>query len=487
MSGELVALKEFHGGQRNRAFLRELGTLFDLRHPSILECRNVFMSGPYRYLAYEFMEAGSLREQLLAGTETRVLMRLVQQVAAGVSHAHRRDVVHRDLKPENILLRRDGEGALCAKVADFGIATLGIDAGSRSSIGSPAYMAPEQFFDAYDARVDVYALGVILFEIICGSRPFHGSPAQLMLQHLKKEPRVPDWVPALTSQLIARAIAKDPDHRFASVDEMVSALEEALEEEGEQLRSRAWPIHAPDIEQVLVTRRHVFLRRGRCVELLDRRGRVEETLDSILRIEARHDHYAYERDGEIRVVSGGTSEVRCHPLPPPRRWCLSAEAHLGVVADGEALIFQGRRPERLGEGNVLDVAFRGPDAKPVLLEEREGRRLVTMAGEAPVEVPADVDRVVGLTDDPAVALVRPGQLMVLRDGGIRVARDAPNPTHELDGCFVGVDNAGQLVSVHPVSGRTARTSWGVPLRSAHASDDALVWVTDEGWVHYVPR
>jgi serine/threonine protein kinase len=153
------------------------------------------------------------------------------QLCDGLAYAHAEGVIHRDLKPENVLLDENGS----IRIIDFGIALDSRDRrltwGQLSNrMGTPEYMAPEQFRGRRgDARVDVYALGAILYELLAGTTPFRkGSMAALMKAKHREEPRpirdaVPDVVPELAA-LIMRALAREPDARFSNIDEMRRAL-----------------------------------------------------------------------------------------------------------------------------------------------------------------------------------------------------------------------------------------------------------------------
>ncbi|VTS06020.1 serine/threonine-protein kinase [Tuwongella immobilis] len=230
-TGESVALKCFeqHSAQSG-SFYRELSALFRLNDPHVVRIINLMEAGPTRrYLILEYCPGGSLRPLISrmrrAGGRLPLesVARLGLQIALGLQAAHRQGVVHRDLKPENVLLvkpsSRLDDPQIRLKLADFGLARS-ISRGTPPEgelptiSGSPAYMAPEQFHGETSPASDVYALGVMLFELLHGNLPFEGAPAQLALAHLRQSPPIAaslpaDWV-ALLEQLLAKSATDRP-------------------------------------------------------------------------------------------------------------------------------------------------------------------------------------------------------------------------------------------------------------------------------------
>jgi serine/threonine-protein kinase len=221
-------------------FLREIRVAARLQHPHILP---VFDSGEANgrlWYAMPFVEGETLRHRLARDGVLPLdeALRLAREVADALDYAHRRGVIHRDVKPANILL---SEGH--ALLADFGVARPvaggpvgGMDGATAlteigMSVGTPAYMSPEQALGAerVDGRADVYALGCVLFEMLAGRPPFTGPNAQAVVARQVTAP-VPsirttaDRVPAWLDQVIQRALAKQPDERFATSGEMARAL-----------------------------------------------------------------------------------------------------------------------------------------------------------------------------------------------------------------------------------------------------------------------
>lgn len=222
-------------------FLREIETTARLTHPNILPLLDSGESQGLLYFVMPFVTGESLRDRL--DREHRFTqaeaVRIAFEVADALDYTHRHDVLHRDLKPDNVLLSNGR-----AVIADFGIACAINRAavrsahGSRSepltatgySLGTPGYMSPEQAGGSrsLDGRSDIYALGCLLYEMLAGKPPFSGPTAAVIRQHLSAPaPPLadirPDVDPAIT-RIVARAMAKSPGDRFATMREFASAL-----------------------------------------------------------------------------------------------------------------------------------------------------------------------------------------------------------------------------------------------------------------------
>jgi serine/threonine-protein kinase len=220
-------------------FLREIETVARLSHPHILPLHDSGEAAGLLFYAMPYVEGESLRDRLARARQLPLeeALRLTREIASALEHAHHHGVVHRDIKPENVLLQ-DGQ----ALVADFGIARAAAAGGAKLTatgiaIGTPAYMSPEQAAGgAVDARADVYGLGCVLYEMLAGQAPYLGPTAEsVIFQHLNAAPpRVTTLRPALPAGLdrvIAKALAKAPADRYASVTEFVAALETGLIEQ----------------------------------------------------------------------------------------------------------------------------------------------------------------------------------------------------------------------------------------------------------------
>jgi hypothetical protein len=235
-TGELVALKVLKpeiaadAGIVER-FKNELRLARKITHKNV--CRiyefNRAADGT-AYISMEFVEGESLRRVLsrFGNLGARGGTRIAQQIFAGLREAHAQGIVHRDLKPENVMVDREGN----VKVMDFGIARS-LEAGTMTAtgiMGTPAYMAPEQAEGkAVDSRADLYALGLILYELFTGSTAFKGdTPMAVALKQIHETPPAPREVepalPAHVEKAILKCLEKNPAKRFQSVDELEAAL-----------------------------------------------------------------------------------------------------------------------------------------------------------------------------------------------------------------------------------------------------------------------
>ncbi len=216
-------------------FRREAETVAKLSHPHIVPLYFVGQKDDLVYLAMECVTGGTLAERLeregrLGAGEAA---RIVREVASALAHAHRRGVIHRDIKPHNVLLEAETGRAL---VADFGIArpAEGSDLTvSGMLVGTPAYLSPEQVSGSPpDRRADLYALGVMAYEMLAGEPPFTGpTPTAVLMKRLAGPPPPierlrPDTPPALRA-VIERCLAADPEARFQGGEEIERALADA--------------------------------------------------------------------------------------------------------------------------------------------------------------------------------------------------------------------------------------------------------------------
>ncbi|MBW4695026.1 MAG: serine/threonine protein kinase [Lyngbya sp. HA4199-MV5] len=230
-TGRLVALKELDK-QRfpTHKFLRELRFLLSLQHANIVTCHALEHTPTGRYLVMDYCEGGTLRGLMEDDVRLHPVqcLNLVVDVLLGLDHAHSRGIVHCDIKPENILLTLQADG-WTARVSDFGIARLHQEStdGDSSNTGSPAYMSPERFYGQYAATSDLYAVGVLLFELLAGYRPFSGAPIDMMSAHLNSPVKIPDIIPAALHPVILTALQKLPARRFQSAAQMVIAVQAA--------------------------------------------------------------------------------------------------------------------------------------------------------------------------------------------------------------------------------------------------------------------
>jgi peptide/nickel transport system substrate-binding protein len=215
-------------------FQQEAQTIARLAHPSIIRVFDFDVQDGTPFLVMDYAPNGSLRQCYPKGSLVPIpqIVSFVKQMSAALQYAHDKKFIHRDVKPENMLIGQHQEVLL----SDFGIATIAhstssLNVGTEGTSGTLAYMAPEQIEGHPRAASDQYALGVVVYEWLCGERPFEGSASEVIAQQLSMPPlplheRVPS-IPHEIEQVVLRALAKDPKARFASVKDFSTALEQA--------------------------------------------------------------------------------------------------------------------------------------------------------------------------------------------------------------------------------------------------------------------
>jgi serine/threonine protein kinase len=245
--GRKVAIKVLHAelarDQRLvKRFINEARAANAIRHENIVEIVDAgTMDDGLPYLMMELLEGETLAARLRrAGRlEPEPAVELVLQVASALAATHAADIVHRDLKPDNIFVVTDPAGHARVKVLDFGVAKLRGDlvggsdrTNSGALLGTPRYMSPEQCLGRtgeIDQRADVYSLGAILFELVCGQPPFTGEGiGEVLMMQMSMPPPNPRGlnpaVPAGLERTILKALAKRKEDRFANMEEMMQAL-----------------------------------------------------------------------------------------------------------------------------------------------------------------------------------------------------------------------------------------------------------------------
>ncbi len=246
-TGQLFALKELDQDRfPTNQFLRELRFLVTLQHPNIVTCWACEYWMQHRYLVTDYCEGGTLREWMDSTVSLGfghgidqskhliTALSIVEGILSGLAQAHSQNIIHCDIKPENILLEMRSDSML-PRIADFGIARVTQDlnkipfSGTGMS-GSPAYMAPERFFGQHSISADLYAIGILMYELLMGDRPFSGTPGALRSAHLNNIVCFPEALPDSLKVILLHALAKLPGQRYRNANEMRIAILNAIQE-----------------------------------------------------------------------------------------------------------------------------------------------------------------------------------------------------------------------------------------------------------------
>ena len=234
--GRRVAIKILNDRHANddqfvERFRREAKNAAALSHPNIVSIYDRGEAEGTYYIAMEFLDGRSLKELIVTRgpAPVPVAVEYTRQILSALRFAHRHGIVHRDIKPHNVLV--DGEGRV--KVTDFGIARAGASQMTEagSIVGTAQYLSPEQARGTnVDQRSDLYSLGVVLYELLTGAAPFSGdTPVEIAMRHLSQAPEPPSAkrpnLPHDLDLLVMRALAKDPEERYQSAEEMDGDLE----------------------------------------------------------------------------------------------------------------------------------------------------------------------------------------------------------------------------------------------------------------------
>ena len=238
-------------GSNLEQFRVEAQTIARLVHPHIVRIFDFGVEDDIPFLVMDYAPNGILRQRHPKGipVPAKSIVAYVKQVAAALQYAHDRKLIHRDVKPENMLLGLTGDVLL----SDFGLVLIAQSTGSQTTkevAGTIPYMAPEQINGKPRPASDQYALGIVIYEWLSGERPFNGSFVEIATQHLMIPPaalygRVAGVSPAM-EEVVFTALAKDPQQRYASVQDLAIALEQACERTQAPLPVSPLPMTSPD-------------------------------------------------------------------------------------------------------------------------------------------------------------------------------------------------------------------------------------------------
>ena len=348
-----VAVKVLHpelasDGKVVERFMNEARAAGTLGHPNIVESTDMgFMDGAVPYIVFEYLEGSLLTDEIyrLGAMPVRRAVKISQQIASALHAAHAAGIVHRDLKTDNIFLTDRDELLDHVKVLDFGISKF-LEAGDEKTrrgmiMGTPEFMAPEQITnpDLVDARCDVYALGVILYEMLAGRRPFTNEDPRTLLHrivHTEAPPIDRAEVPRGLHDLVFKLLEKEPGERFQTMADVEAVLDlYATQGESGPIRRSSSRLIA---QRPLVEPTHPDLMgppRGRAPTPVPARGSQAMLIDS------------RESQANMRVDTPWPMPERTATIPPQpkNQWLLYGLVAVGVAIGGIGLYIGLRRPE----------------------------------------------------------------------------------------------------------------------------------------------
>jgi Tol biopolymer transport system component/tRNA A-37 threonylcarbamoyl transferase component Bud32 len=239
-------------------FVREARAIARLDHPHILPVHDFGQSDGLTYIVMKYVAGGTLKDRLGQPLTVKETLGILKQVAAALDHAHDLGILHRDVKPGNILI--DDKGWVY--LSDFGLAKMVEGSvqltGTGVGVGTPAYMSPEQGQGLHvDERTDVYSMGIILYEMLTGRVPYEAeTPMAVVVKHITSPLPLPrsinPAIPERVERVILKALAKDPNDRFARTGELVNALEAAVAQ-SEQAPVDASPVPETQLDPLLTS------------------------------------------------------------------------------------------------------------------------------------------------------------------------------------------------------------------------------------------
>jgi serine/threonine protein kinase len=351
-----------------KRFEREAKSLARLSHPNIVKVHDYGEHEGMPYLVMEYQEGGSLKARTGSPMSYTEAIRLLLPVARALEYAHSENIVHRDVKPANILISRSGEPYL----SDFGIAKIlevapsTILTGTGVGVGSPEYMAPEQWLGKVVPQTDQYALGVVFFELVTGRRPYTAdTPAAVLLKQANESlPRPREFVPDLpdeVEQVILKVLAKDPAERFEDMGLFTKALEKlALPPHAEKITTEPQPQPVETLQQDVSARQEAST-----TDLLP--SELEQAINSPyagvrLGVVPELDHLFHQED--TLLAQRSYAVLQCLAQDSDPRVAAAAQAVLGIQPSPPAphpYLEEGRKVSvspspRSGEGAGGEVS-----------------------------------------------------------------------------------------------------------------------------------
>ena len=218
-------------------FQREVRAVARINHPNIVQVYDFGQEGDLAYIVMEYIEGKELKDSFdkKEGFDLGTTFRLMQELRGALDYAHEAGVIHRDIKPANVMVDQKGH----AKLTDFGVARIedpdgGVEATRAGAvIGTPSYMSPEQIQgQPIDRRTDIFSAGVLFYQLLTGQKPFEGTQWALAKKIIQDDPVWPSHVvqiPETIDRVVARALAKAPEHRYQKASEFAADLKRIMQ------------------------------------------------------------------------------------------------------------------------------------------------------------------------------------------------------------------------------------------------------------------
>lgn len=397
-----VAIKTLISGtedsRASQNFVREAKSASKLQHPNVVAVLDFgTMQDGKQYLVTEWIDGITLQQYLSRQTTLtlNVAHEIFSQILDGLSHAHRRGVVHRDIKPGNIMLARAEYGGWIVKIIDFGtakeIATDGVTTRVEDMAVSPFYISPEQSVGAaVDERADLYSLGCALFEALTGRPPFRGVPLSVVTRHQTEAPPTLQNAaggvafPEYMENIVAKLLAKQPEERFQSADEVKFALLEkrsAERQESKKSPRLKLAIAILSIAILLVTAMATANmvatpKRSLEVTVSSRATPIDTTLDTVLGEENMRVRWDDE-DGRKHGLPL-TSSLRDIPIARARKLSVMGDYNLDGLQAFTGLLELSVEGMTLSEKNISEIARLPKTRKLALKECYVPRRVITL-------------------------------------------------------------------------------------------------------------
>jgi serine/threonine-protein kinase len=367
-----ITLEREYAEKYEQRFYQEAKAAGGLNHPNIVTIHDVGKAGDVVFMAMEYIEGVELRTLIGEGRPLRVpqAVSIAAQVAEGLAYAHQRGVVHRDVKPANIMVVATGP----VKITDFGIARMrgsGDLTQTGTLLGSPKYMSPEQVIGKRaDQRSDIFSLGVILYEMLCGAAPFNGeNVTALMYQIVNFAPPAPSdinsAVPPMLDLIVAKTLAKPLESRYADAAELARDLRECERQLSAAAESTQPQRTQPGLGSSPQPRLDPHANTVVLAQTLNRTRLADQAPEQVPESPARglaHSFDSAEATQRLATLTGA-SQVKSNEAPPPtttqvlrsiaqpeprrwrrRDWLLVAAAGLGGAVVAGAIVRRRKRP-----------------------------------------------------------------------------------------------------------------------------------------------